>query len=207
MEPRNTPEAPALARCDTCGATKLDGNGDIVDLNGHPNCETCKQGALDLIAEEPQNYGFDADGRLKRHTPHPIAETRTTKVNLLLADVTAYLHRMPVQIKTFHPMTGVAVTLPNGYRLHVYIPGTGLVPTDHHHAVLFSPGLSLVPGFPPIVMPDLAEIRQAVTILTDPATQLGQVIEADALRRLEIDLFDADLLLRRGEPDTEQQGQ
>jgi hypothetical protein len=61
----------------------------INTLHGVPQCGDCKQGALNLVAEDPGTWQFGADGRLRRTTPDPRIEPATTQVAALRDAVTA----------------------------------------------------------------------------------------------------------------------
>jgi hypothetical protein len=198
MNGRNTPEAPKLDHCDTCGASSIDGNGPISTLHGIQLCADCKQGALDLVAEDPATWQFGPDGRLRRTTPDPHTERAKTQVAALRDAVTAHLHGPDVEV--FHPQAGIAIILPNGYRWHVYIPHRGISSTDQHHAVLFTPAREIVPGLPIVVISDVSDIRQFVTICTTPGNHLYQAIDDDVLARTEIALFDPEVLLPPEQP-------
>ena len=196
MNERNTPEAPQLDHCDTCGASSIDGNGPITTLHGNPQCENCKQGARELVAADPDTWQFGPDGRLRRTTPDPHTDRAKTQVAALHDAVAALLHGLDgITVEVFHPQAGIAVILPNGYRWQVYLPHCGIISTDHHHALLFTPAREIVPGLPVAVIPDVRDIRHLVTISTTPGNDLAQAIDEDALRRTEITLFDPDVLL------------
>lgn len=201
MNERNTPEAPKLDHCDTCGASSIDGNGPISTLHGIALCAACKQGALGLVAEDPTTWQFGPDGRLRRTTPDPHTEQTKTQVDALRDTVTVHLHGLDgVTVEVFHPQAGIAIILPNGYRWHVYIPRRGILSTDQHHAVLFTPAREIVLGTPVVVISEISDIRQFVTISTTPGNQLSQAIDDDVLARTEIALFDPEGLLPPEQP-------
>lgn len=194
---RNTPEARALPHCETCGATELDGHGKVTTRKGITECRDCRKGARDLVREDPENYEFGPDGRLRRKTVDPFVVDEQAKTEKLHEALTANLYGLesvtvePVQDRSRF----VAVVLPNGYRWHVFTHGNGVLPlTDAYQAVLFSPGRSLA-GFPPIALRDLADVRMLVEACIEPGNAVSAAIEADSLARMEIGLFDADAWL------------
>lgn len=195
MYQRNTPEAPVLERCETCGVNRLDGNGPIVDLRGHRACQLCADGALELVRDEPETFEFGPDGRLRRKTPDPHIAAKEAAVTALHEKLTELLAGERVTVQTFHPRSGVALVLPSGYRWHVFIAGGGIVPFRGCVAALFTAGLELMRTVPLVDLTDLTDVVPLVRASTDPDTPIGEAITASALQHLDMSLFDPDTLL------------
>jgi len=202
---RNTPQAPPLDRCTTCGSTRLDGCGEVTVFHNRKTCDDCRIGELDLVAEDPQNYEFAPDGTLRRKTPHPGKVETEATVTVLEAALTMIFEGLPgIKITVFNPVSGVAVILPNGYRWHVFIPGSGIyVPgagINMYRAALLAPGPRMVGGFPVVVLDDLEDMLVAVAASLAPEQDIARMIADHTLTEMALSLADPDVLLTGNPP-------
>lgn len=202
MTDRNTHPAPELKRCDTCGATEIDGNGNIKPLHGIPLCKRCRRGAQQLVKGNPEEWSFGEDGRLKRTGPEYDHVTRwKAEVAAITKALTETLDGLPVTIDVFHEHSGAAVVMPNGYRWHVYGPNGDPTGQGQHTVRLFTPVRRMTN--PQIfialdVDPDAAA-TQVLALISQSQVDghpLREIIEEDALAEAEIALFNPDDLLK-----------
>lgn len=211
MTERNTPEAPELKRCTTCGATKLNGNGDVqetvfIKKDGSQTrpclqCAACAQGATELVQEDPE-YDFNDDGTLRRLTPDPFQEGQKAAVQRLLAALVAAMPERRIEV--FHPQSGVAVHMATGYRWHVYTQESDPFRTGAITMVMFSPSLDMIyaeehlvlAAFPDRNPTDAAELVRDLTAETEaPGTFLNETVLAHIGQEQAIRDFDPDRLL------------
>lgn len=197
---RNTREAPKLDRCDTCGATKLDGNGSIRRYKDEMACKRCRRGRMHL---ERGGWRKDPDtGKLQppAGTPEqPSLVRERADADQLHAAMVAMAEGTPLTVEP--PLGGrgfVAVVLPNGFRFHVY--GRHMDPTGQgeYTARLFSPGRELLPIYQSLGpnADDAAEVLMAMAISSRVIGQpVMQAIEEFELHQAEVDMFDPHALL------------
>jgi len=205
-EPRNTPEAPALPRCTTCGASRIDGHGEVTpyrpeDVTTGPEplmCDDCANGVDSLLKEDSENYEWDAQkGQLHRKTEDPWVTARDAEFDQLAESLTRAVSEADLDRITVEREHGVAVILPNGYRWHVFTPRTSRFPGEFS-TILFTADRDWTN--PPVMLPLTGNLHDTcanmILILRESLSgEIQELIEKDAFARLEIQLFDPDQLL------------
>lgn len=177
---RNTRPAPPLARCGTCGATEIDGNGPIVDFRGHAKCTACAQGAQELLDD---GWAFDeVTGRLvdpTGATQRWQARMRAQVDQLHTAAVAAFADDPQVRVEIYHDTAGVAVVA-GDVRLHVRTTDADPSGQGRHTAILFDGRRTLVPSGRMTVVALAADPDEAAAVLVavlrgcrDDASTLG----------------------------------